>query len=275
MISLRLFYFCVSLTAVAVVLATPARAQRADPGRGLALISAFRDSLPSNSGNDLRCISCHLDNGTRPAAMPWTGTAARFPRYRARPGYDESLAQRVNECIARSLAGRMIPENGRDMRDMLAYLETLRKEPRPPAVDSVKLVGNMVRGKQGYAANCARCHGPSGAGMPGAPAVWGPQSYSIGAGMSRQFTLATFLRHNMPFDRGSVLSDRQAADIAAYVLAQPRQDHPGKERDWPKGDPPSDVAYATIAATAAGKPTPRVRPLLRRRVSPESLSTRH
>jgi thiosulfate dehydrogenase len=238
-------------------------------------MSAFRDSMPANSGNGLRCVSCHLDNGTRPTAMPWTGTAARFPRYRARPGYEESLAQRVNECIARSLAGRMIPENGRDMRDMLAYLETLRKEPRPPAVDSVRLVGNTVRGKQGYAANCARCHGPRGAGIPGAPAVWGPLSYSIGAGMSRQFTLATFLRHNMPFDRSSVLSDRQAADIAAYVLAQPRQDHPGKERDWPKGDPPSDVAYATIAATAAGKPIPLARPLLRRRVSPDSLPTRH
>jgi thiosulfate dehydrogenase len=110
--------------------------------------------------------------------------------------------------------------------------------------------------------------------LPIAPAVWGRQSFSVGAGMSRQFTLATFLRHNMPFDHSITLDDRQAADIAAFVLAQPRQDHPGKERDWPKGDAPPDVAYATAAATAAGTPLPPRRPLLPRRISPDSLANR-
>jgi len=242
--------------------------------RGLALMTAFRDSLPANSGNALRCTSCHLDNGTRPSAMSWQGTASRYPRYRARPGYEETLARRVNECIARSLAGRMLPEDGQDMRDMQAYLETLRALPRPAPVDSVKLVGVAARGEGGYAGQCARCHGANGAGMTVAPAVWGRDSYAIGAGMSRQFTLATFLRHNMPFDSAGVLTPQVAADIAAFVLSQPRQDHPGKERDWPKGDPPGDVAYATTAAAAAGKPLPPDRPLLPRRVSPDSLLSR-
>jgi thiosulfate dehydrogenase len=108
-----------------------------------------------------------------------------------------------------------------------------------------------------------------------APAVWGSESYAIGAGMARQYTLATFVRHNMPFDHADTLTAQEAADIAAYVLTQPRQDHPGKERDWPKGDPPVDVAYATAAAAAAGKPSPSERPLLPRRVSPDSLISRH
>ena len=254
--------------------ASSATAQSGDATRGLALMQSFRDSLPANSGNGLRCVSCHLDNGTRATAMPWTGSAARYPRYRARPGYEETLARRVNECIARSLAGRMLPEAGSDMRDMLAYLETLRTLPRPAGVDSVKLAGRVVPGRRGYAAQCARCHGANGAGLPIAPAVWGRQSFSVGAGMSRQFTLATFLRHNMPFDHSITLDDRQAADIAAFVLAQPRQDHPGKERDWPKGDAPPDVAYATEAATAAGTPLPPRRPLLPRRISPDSLANR-
>ncbi len=237
--------------------------------RGLALVTEFRDSLPAHSGNALRCVSCHLDNGTRPTAMSWLGTAARYPRYRARPGYEETLARRVNECIARSLAGRMLPEDGQEMRDMLAYLETLRARPRPAPVDSVKLVGDVARGDIGYAKTCARCHGANGAGLTAAPAVWGSDSYAIGAGMARQFTLATFVRHNMPFDHADTLTAQEAADIAAFVLTQPRQDHPGKERDWPKGDPPFDVAYITSAA-AAGKPLPRERILLPRRVSPDS-----
>lgn len=266
--------------AVAFATEAPAAAQATvqpavgDPVRGLALMTNFRDSLPRFSGNRLRCVSCHLDNGTRPTAMSWQGSAARYPRYRARPGYEETLARRVNECIARSLAGKMLHEDGRDMRDMLAYLETLRSMPRPGAVDSVKLAGNPLRGGREFARSCARCHGAKGQGTTIAPAAWGTASYSIGAGMARQYTLATFVRHNMPFDHAVTLTDQQAADVAAFVILQPRQDHPGKERDWPNADPPSDVAYATTAARAAGKPLPPARPLLRRRVSPDSLSRR-
>jgi thiosulfate dehydrogenase len=258
----------------ALLLPLTAHSQPGDPVRGLALLSAFRDSLPANSGNELRCVSCHLENGTRGRAMPWTGTSARYPRYRSRPGYDETLARRVNECIARSLAGKMLREDSREMRDMITYIETLNTLPRHDRVDTVKLAGNTVRGRRGYAQSCARCHGAEGQGMPAlaAPAVWGAGSYSVGAGMARQYTLATFLRHNMPYDGADTLTAQRAADIAAYILTRARQDHPGKERDWPRGDPPADVAYRTTAASRAGKPQPPVRPLLRRRVSPDSLS---
>ncbi|WP_053334529.1 c-type cytochrome [Gemmatimonas phototrophica] len=234
-------------------------------------MSAFRDSLPLNSGNALRCMSCHLDNGTRATAMPWSGTALRYPRYRSRPGYAESLARRVNECIARSLAGRMLPENGREMRDMLAYIETLRDRARPSGVDTVKLTGEGWRGRVHYINSCARCHGVTGQGDAVSPALWGPRSFSIGAGMARQFTFATFVRYNMPLDHSITLSAQHAADIAAYVLSLPRQDHPGKERDWPRSDPPRDVAYATDGARRAGRSLPTPRPLLARRVFPDSL----
>lgn len=256
-------------------MASPAStsAQPGDPQRGLALLAQFPDSLPAYSGNALRCTSCHLDNGTRARAMSWVGVVSRYPKYRSRPGTDESLARRINECVARSLAGRMLREDSRDMHDMLAYLATLDSPAKPVAVDSVKLAGNSTRGAADYATTCARCHGADGQGVPTvAPAVWGAQSYSIGAGMARQNTLATFLLHNMPFDGTDTLSAQRAADIAAYVLTKPRQDHPGKERDWPRGDPPADVAYATTAAAQAGKPLPPPRVLLPRRLSPDSLA---
>jgi thiosulfate dehydrogenase len=244
-----------------------------DPVRGLALLNHFRDSLPSHSGNALRCTSCHLDNGTRPDAMPWLGTTTRYPRYRERPGMEESLQRRINECIARSLAGRMLHEDSREMRDVMAYLGTLGDRPRPADARVIKTVGVVARGEGEYGRQCARCHGATGDGTPLAPAVWGPESYSVGAGLARQFSLATFLRHNMPHDKPASLTDEQAADIAAYVLSQARQDHPGKERDWPNGDAPVDVAYGTTAARAKGRPDPAPRPLLPRRVTPDSLST--
>lgn len=239
--------------------------------RGLALMSAFGDSLPAYSGNGLRCVSCHLENGTNPTAMPWLGAATRYPRFRARPGYVESMARRVNECIARSLAGRMLHEESRDMRDMLAYLETLRDRARPSGVDSVRLTGDGRRGKGAYATNCARCHGADGEGSGVNPPLWGMGSFAIGAGMGRQFTFATFIRHNMPFDQRGSLTPQQSADIAAYVLSKPRQDHPRKEADWPRGDAPVDVAYATDGARRAGRSLPSPRPLLPRRVAPDSV----
>jgi thiosulfate dehydrogenase len=52
----------------------------------------------------------------------------------------------------------------------------------------------------------------------------------------------------MPFDQPGTLTDQQAFDVAAFVVAQPRPDFPGKQFDWPHGDPPPDVAYSTLAA---------------------------
>ena len=46
----------------------------------------------------------------------------------------------------------------------------------------------------------------------------------------------------------------QAYDIAAYVNGQPRPDLPGKELDWPAGNPPPDVAYPTRAVTTRRLP---------------------
>ena len=190
-----------------------------DSTRGLALMNAFRDSLPEHSGNALRCTSCHLDGGTRPAAMPWIGTTNTYPRYRSRSGGQETIQMRINDCIARSLAGRVIPEDSRDMRDMVAYLESIGRTARPAGVDTVTLAGHVDAGERGFAASCARCHGAAGEGTVIAPAVFGADSYSIGAGLARQKMLATFVRHSMPFDQPGTLSAQEAADIADYLLS--------------------------------------------------------
>jgi thiosulfate dehydrogenase len=232
--------------------------------RGLALLTATRDSLPAHVGNALRCTSCHLDAGRR-ASGTWIGSFAHFPQYRARRGAVELIEDRVNDCFRRSLNGSALAPDGRDMRDIVAYLAFLswRAPVGPPQPNArlqrfAALRPDTAAGRATFSTVCALCHGAAGEGTAAAPPVWGPRSFNIGAGMARVRTAASFIRDNMPFDRPGTLTDQQAFDVAAFVVAQPRPDFSGKERDWPNGDPPPDVAYPTQAATrkAAGRRAP-------------------
>ncbi len=224
--------------------------------RGLALLTATKESLPKNDGSALRCVSCHLDQGRR-ANGSWIGSFARFPQYRPRRGAVELIEDRINDCFARSMNGKGLDPAGADMRDIVAYLAFLSwRSPVgiPPAGPNARLMrfasltADTAAGHATFGTTCARCHGPDGQGMPGVPPLWGPKSFNIGAGMARVRTAASFVRDNMPLDQPGTLTDQQAFDVAAYVVAQPRPDSPGKQFDWPHGDPPPDVAYPTLAA---------------------------
>ncbi len=224
--------------------------------RGLALLTATKESLPKNDGSALRCVSCHLDQGRR-ANGSWIGSFARFPQYRARRGAVELIEDRVNDCFTRSLNGKGLDPASADMKDIVAYLAFLSWRSVvgiPPAGPNARLQrfaslsADTATGRQTFGTTCARCHGPDGQGTPVAPPLWGPKSFNVGAGMARVRTAASFVRDNMPFDQPGTLTDQQAFDVAAFVVAQPRPDFPGKQFDWPHGDPPPDVAYSTLAA---------------------------
>jgi thiosulfate dehydrogenase len=227
--------------------------------RGRALLIATRDSLPRYVGNQLRCVSCHLDNGLRANSSPWIGVYGRFPQYRSRSGTVQVLEDRINDCFQRSMDGRALPFAGREMRDMVAYFAFLsrgvpvgRDVPGQGFAKMTPLPADTARGAQVFAESCARCHGANGEGTAAAPPVWGKGSYNIGAGMARVRTAASFIRYNMPFDKPGSLTDQQAFDVAAYINGRPRPDFRGKEKDWPNGDPPSDVAYHTLAGVKRG-----------------------
>jgi len=203
-------------------------------------------------GNKLRCTTCHLDEGRRETGT-WVGVFARYPQYRTRSGVVETIEYRVNDCFRRSMNGTAIDPAGPDMRDIVAYLAFLSRgvTVSPPAAASARLqkwatfTADTAAGARVFAATCAKCHGPMGEGTAGAPPVWGPESYNVGAGMTRVRTAAEFISRNMPFDAPGTLSDSQAFNVAAYINARPRPDYRGKENDWPNGDPPPDVAYPT------------------------------
>lgn len=224
--------------------------------RGLALVMATKESLPGNDGSALRCVSCHLDQGRR-ANGSWVGSFARFPQYRARRGAVELIEDRVNDCFVRSLNGKALAAGSPDMRDIIAYLAFLSwRSPVgvPPAGPNARLQrfaslsADTAAGRNTFGTACARCHGPDGQGTPVAPPLWGARSFNIGAGMARVRSAASFIRDNMPFDQPGTLTDQQAFDVAAFVVAQPRPDYSGKQYDWPHGDPPPDAAYPTLAA---------------------------
>lgn len=227
--------------------------------RGRALLNHTRDSLPRHVGNGLVCTNCHLQDGTRKLGMPWVGVYARFPQYRSRAGTTQLIEDRVNDCFKRSLNGRPLTPESRDMRDIVAYMAFLSigypvgTETEGQGLPKMEpLEGDTLRGAQVFATRCARCHGANGDGSPAYPPLWGARAYNIGAGMARVRTAAAFVKQWMPQDSAGVLTAQEAFDVARFIDARPRPDFKGKELDWPHGDPPPDVAYATEAARRKG-----------------------
>lgn len=201
-------------------------------------------------GNALNCTSCHLEAGRRPGAAPFVGVYARFPPYRSRSGKVDTLEDRINDCFQRSLDGKPLPRDGKEMTALVTYMAWLSEgipigasvrgqgfQPLRPAPAS------PMRGARRYAQSCAVCHGKDGQGTGPYPPLWGDRSFNVGAGMARLNTAAAFIRANMPLGHGGSLTDAEAYDVAAFVLGHARPDFAAKSRDWPRGHKPVDSPY--------------------------------
>lgn len=207
------------------------------------------------AGNNLSCTSCHQDNATKPYAMPWTGVTAVFPQYRARENTLQSVEERVNGCMERSMAGKSLPLDSPEMRGFTAYIHFLSRG--IPVGATVKGSGvervaapdraaDPVAGKLVYDEQCAVCHGEDGLGMRNGeagdaqgylyPAVMGDDSYNDGAGMYRVLMAYRFILNNMPQGADYTarqLNEDQAYDVAAYLSSLPRGSKAGMESDFP------------------------------------------
>src|SRR6516162_7390168 len=89
------------------------------------------------SGNNLNCQSCHLQAGTKAYAIPLVGVWGQFPQYRGREGEVVLLEVRINGCLERSMNGRALAFDGREMKAFLAYMKWLSAG----IPDGAKLVG--------------------------------------------------------------------------------------------------------------------------------------
>jgi thiosulfate dehydrogenase len=201
--------------------------------------------------NGLNCQNCHLDAGTKPFGNNYGSVASTYPKVRARSGKMESIEKRINDCFERSLNGKPLKENSREMHAMVAYMKFLGenvKKGEKAAGSGLKELPFLDRaadpkkGKAVYELRCASCHQVNGQGMIDGigqsyiyPPLWGLHSFNDAAGLSRLSNMAKYVKYNMPLGvshDAPELSDEDAWDVAAYIESKPRP-HKAVPQDWP------------------------------------------
>jgi thiosulfate dehydrogenase len=197
--------------------------------RGYDILRQTQKSVPQYVGNKLDCSNCHFDAGRERRGLPLAGVTSEYPKYDKLAGRTIDLATRVDMCFERSENGKPLPRDSRDMKAVLAYLGWISKD--VPAHAEVPWLEfhpletghkpDAQAGKKIHAEQCSACHGGNGEGTPIAPPLWGPQSFSSGAGMAENGTLAAFVHEVMPMGNPN-LTNEQALDVAAYVDSRPR-----------------------------------------------------
>jgi thiosulfate dehydrogenase len=218
------------------------------------------------AGNNLACTSCHELSATKAFAIPWVGAHSTFPQYRGREDAVSTLEERINGCMERSMAGKPLPLDSREMKAFVTYMHHLSKGvPVGAKVEGQGLPtykapdrrADLEAGNKLFMERCVACHGDNGAGIrAGAagsatgytfPPVWGKDSFNNGAGMNRLLTASAFVKNNMPLGTTHLqpqLSDDEAYDVAAFVLSHPRPVKKNLERDFPaRWNKPVDAAF--------------------------------
>jgi len=220
----------------------------------------------SQISNGLNCQNCHLDAGTKAWGSNFGAVFATYPKYRGRSGKVEDISKRINDCMERSLNGKPLALESREMLAIKTYIEFIGKnvtkgqKPKGTGIFDLPFLNrpaNPANGKSLFLTKCQSCHQPNGEGLLTAdkteytyPPLWGSQSYNCGAGLYRMSRFAGYIKYNMPNGatyQNPQLSDEEAWDIAAFINSQPR---PVKDlsKDWPKiTEKPFDYPFGPFA----------------------------
>jgi thiosulfate dehydrogenase len=216
--------------------------------------------------NGMNCQNCHLEAGARPYGNNYSAVFSTYPKFRERSGTVENICRRVNDCMQRSLNGRVLDSNSHEMKAICAYIDWLGqnvpKNIKPagagiPDLPFPARAADTGKGRAIYTQLCQRCHGPHGEGMPLAdstgyayPPLWGRNSYTTAAGLYRISRFAGYVKDNMPFGsshHAPQLKDEEAWDLAAFVNSQPRPEKKF-DKDWPKlSGKPVDYPFGPYA----------------------------
>ena len=191
-------------------------------------------------GNGMNCTNCHLDNGRKADSAPLWGAYGLYPAYRKKTGQVDTIGSRIQGCFRYSMNGKPPALDSKEMTALVTYHYWLAKG----APTGVKLPGqgylqlakptqspDIARGAEVYQANCALCHGANGEGAKtngqyAFPPLWGKDSFNWGAGMHRVDTAAGFIKANMPYGRGGMLTEQQAWDVALFMNSHERPKDP-------------------------------------------------
>src|SRR5579871_2288550 len=184
----------------------------------------------------LACASCHIGAGVEPGNLSLATAITRYPRISPRSGGNETIQDRINGCMTRSMNGRPLPNDSPEMMAMVAYLRFLgrqdaataasqRKAHESPAFQTPNRAANLEEGQRVFEKRCAACHGQDGAGLPASPdlihgyvfpPLWGSNSFNDGAGLHRVLTAAKFIKAKMPLGKAD-LDDNDAFDVAGFI----------------------------------------------------------
>lgn len=200
--------------------------------RGYQIATSTYETLPDYlPTSKLHCKSCHLNAGANRNASWWVGMSAetKYPT-------KAKLVNRINQCFTKSMNGKPLcaddEQHNPDMNALLAYMDWLddraaAEKLQPPQSPFPECnnsnTGDPKRGGEIYLQKCAFCHAADGQGRYQSgtyyrPALWGPHSYNQQAGLFKTPTmLPSFLKGNMPFGSGGVLTDQEAWDLAAFI----------------------------------------------------------
>jgi thiosulfate dehydrogenase len=198
---------------------------------GHELMVHTRAHLPQYVRAKMDCAACHVGAGTKPKGGSFVGIAAQFPQWNSRAKRVISLQDRLAECFLYSMNGHPPAYNSREVEAMVAYITYLSRGSKlgskpDPAVRIAHFdppaKPDRARGARLYAQKCAMCHGANGAGSSAYPPLWGAGSFNNGAGMHRLWTMAGFVRYNMPQNAPGTLSNQEAYDVSAFVLSHSR-----------------------------------------------------
>ncbi len=222
------------------------------------------------AGNNFACSTCHQEAGTKKWSAPFMATMPNFPQYRNRDETIGSIEGRINGCMERSMNGKALPEDGKEMRAIVTYMHWLSQGvpvgakvsgAEFPQVDRKMIMSRAadpIAGKKVYVEHCASCHGQNGEGVKREgkangyefPPLWGKDTYNTGAGMFRVIRAADWIVANMPLgadNHNRILTDAQAYDVAAYIndYDKPRPVKKDRHLDFPDVKvkvPDSDIA---------------------------------
>ena len=159
------------------------------------------------------------------------------------PATGSRTEDRINGCMERSMNGRALPLDSREMKAFSSFVRWLSTG----VPDGAKLIGggtlqikeparaaDSSHGAEVFAQTYASCHGADGLGQHAATgpgyqvlSLWGPDSFNNGAGMSRLLTAAAYATQNMPVGTtfsAQVLTEEEAYDVAACFVGQKRHE---------------------------------------------------
>ncbi len=239
-------------------------------GRDLIVNTAIyfgaKGSVSAGATNGMNCQNCHLEAGTKVFGNNYGAVVSTYPKYRARSGFVENLYKRINDCFERSLNGKLLDTNSKEMQAIVAYISWLGKDTQSGKkvtgsgfkdIHFLDRAADPEKGSTVYSEKCQTCHQKDGMGVLNGektaytyPPLWGPNSYNDGAGLYRLSNFAKYVKYNMPLGASHVstqLSDEEAWDVAAFVNSQTR---PKKDisKDWPKiEEKPFDHPFGPFA----------------------------